>query len=908
MATAKLSLKEIFLQAVEITSPADRARYLDQACEADGDRRRRVEALLIAHERPESLVDRPAVNVQPPDATTDHTPRERSGTRIGRYRLMEQIGEGGMGAVWVAEQTEPVKRRVALKLIKPGMDSRQVLSRFEAERQALALMDHPNIAKVFDGGMTDEGRPYFVMEYVKGMPITEYCDNSRLSIQDRLKLFVPVCQAVQHAHQKGVIHRDLKPNNILVCLYDGNSVPKVIDFGLAKAISQPLTENTLYTAHGLMVGTPLYMSPEQAEFNNLDVDTRTDIYSLGVILYELLTGTTPLEKHQFKDAAFQEILHLIKEVEPTRPSLKISTSESLPSIAAQRSLEPAQLSRMVRGDLDWIVMKALEKERSRRYETANALARDIDRYLHDEAVEAGPPSATYRLTKLARKHRALLGTVATIAALLVIGTAISTWQAIRATAAERQSQVNLHKLQQVAREWATSETLTGDPQRAEAAIRLAEAAKVSKAWTEILRAQSDIDQGRATDAVTRLTPMTAVTYPHGDDDTRLAALSILASGHFQNGDASNFMRCMQRVSAFRHNPGPEAGLFRAAAEFWVDPAKAGATIDDAAKKRFYPASLIIRAKVRLLGALQKKDHALVLQAQKDLEFAELFAGNSPLVLLTKLRLHSYGHDIAIIVGNSEEAESHLSEITSCLPQLEQLPKSVVNDFFIAGAYARLNQWEKVLDVESKTDWGQAFFIQYAAAHLYERVEDPRAALARFEQLKADENNPHRLMARAFFCAEIADKRGELRGLFQRVVAENPDSLLVRCHALDILALLGKPAELRDEARNILDHLGGEADFQEWKQTLHYLAGDWDEQRALKVVSASVNNSQPKMHYAMGIERIAFGDRDGARRHFEECLKTPFFTSFSRDWAQARLARMDRDPNWPDWIEKKTTAQ
>src|SRR4029453_5399649 len=280
------------------------------------------------------------------------------------------------------------------------------------------------------------------------------------------------------------------------------------------------------------------------------------------------------------------------------------------------------------------------------------------------------------------------------------------------------------------------------------------------------------------------------------------------------------------------------------------------SLEAATKKRFYPASLLIRAEARLLDALEKKDHALVLQAQKDLEFAELFAGNSPLVLLTKLRLHTYGHDVAIIVGNSQAAESHLSEIASCLPQLERLPTSILNTFYIAGAYARLNQWEKVLDVESKADWGRAFFIQYAAAHLYERVEDPRAALARFEQLKADENNPHRLMARAFFCAEIADKRSELPGLFQRVVAGNPDSLLVRCHALDILAHLGKPAELRDEARNILDHLGGEPGFQDWEQTLHYLAGDWDEQRALKEVSSSDTITQSNVQYAMGIERVA----------------------------------------------------
>jgi serine/threonine protein kinase/Tfp pilus assembly protein PilF len=417
--------RELFAQALQIESAAQRATFLDQACGGDAALRGRVDGLLSEHENLGSYLEVPAAAMA---VATIEPAIKRPGARIGRYRLLEQLGEGGMGTVWVAEQTEPVKRRVALKLIKPGMDTRQVLSRFEAERQALAVMDHPNIAKVFDGGMTEEGRPYFVMEYVKGVPITEYCDNARLSIRERLDLFVPVCQAVQHAHQKGIIHRDLKPSNILVCLYDGIPIPKVIDFGLAKAISQPLTEHTLYTAHGLMVGTPLYMSPEQAEFNNLDVDTRTDIYSLGVILYELFTGTTPLEKRQFKDAALQEILRLIKEVEPPKPSAKLSSSASLPSIAAQRSLEPAQLSRLVRGDLDWIVMKSLEKDRSRRYETANGLARDIARYLNDEPVEASPPSAAYRLQKFVRRNKRTLATAALVGLMLMVTCGALVWQ------------------------------------------------------------------------------------------------------------------------------------------------------------------------------------------------------------------------------------------------------------------------------------------------------------------------------------------------------------------------------------------------------------------------------------------------------------------------------------------------
>ncbi len=433
---------ELFLAASELDSPQLQAAFLDQACAGDRALRDEVERLLSVSRRAEHVADQGAStpSAQPGpavDATADHqTASERPGMHVGPYKLLEAIGEGGMGTVWVAEQTRPMRRKVALKLVKLGMDSRHVLARFEAERQALALMDHPNIAKVYDGGMTDQGRPYFVMEYVKGIPLTQYCDDARLPLRDRLALFVSVCQAVQHAHQKGIIHRDLKPTNILVCLYDGQPVPKVIDFGLAKAMHQPLTEQTLHTAHGFMVGTPLYMSPEQATFNNLDVDTRTDIYSLGVILYELLTGSTPFHQHQFQQAALDEMLRLIKEVEPPKPSTRLSGSASLPSIAAQRGIDPAQLGRTIKGDLDWIVMKTLEKERSRRYETANGLARDIERFLHDEPVEACPPSRWYRWRKFASKNRGALRSAAAIGALLVSGICVSSGQAIRATRAE----------------------------------------------------------------------------------------------------------------------------------------------------------------------------------------------------------------------------------------------------------------------------------------------------------------------------------------------------------------------------------------------------------------------------------------------------------------------------------------
>jgi serine/threonine protein kinase/tetratricopeptide (TPR) repeat protein len=435
--------ESLFAQALELKSAAERAAFLDRACADNPALRAEVEALLRAHEWSGDLLDLP--EHQP--ATTDQSAGEHPGTLVGPYKLLEQVGEGGMGTVWMAEQTEPIRRRVAVKVVKEGMDSRQFLARFEAERQALALMEHPNIAKVLDAGRTASGRPYFVMELVKGQPITKYCDAKRLGVRERLNLFGEICGAVQHAHQKGIIHRDLKPSNVLVAPYDGKPVVKVIDFGVAKATGQRLTERTLFTGFGALVGTPEYMSPEQAEVNNQDIDTRSDIYALGVLLYELLAGSTPLTRQRVKEAALLEVLRVIREEEPPRPSTRLSESkDSLPSISAQRQMEPAKLTRLVRGELDWIVMKALEKDRSRRYETANGFAHDVQRYLADEPVLACPPSLGYRLRKTARRHKALLTAAAAMLGLLLAGTAVSAWQAVRATRAEQETENALEKV------------------------------------------------------------------------------------------------------------------------------------------------------------------------------------------------------------------------------------------------------------------------------------------------------------------------------------------------------------------------------------------------------------------------------------------------------------------------------
>ena len=368
---------------------------------------------------------------------------------IGRYKILQKLGEGGCGVVYMAEQTEPVRRKVALKVIKPGMDTKQVIARFEAERQALALMDHPNIAKVLDAGTTDKGRPYFVMELVKGIRITDYCDQNHLPTSERLGLFTQVCHAIQHAHQKGIIHRDIKPSNILVTLHDGVPVPKVIDFGIAKATEQPLTTKTVFTAVGQFMGTPAYMSPEQAELSGLDIDTRSDIYALGVLLYELLTGKTPFDARELLQAGLDEMRRRIREEEPVRPSTRLSTmvAADLTEVAHQRQSEPAKLTRFIRGDLDWIVMKCLEKDRTRRYETANGLAMDLRRHLNNEPVVACPPSAAYRFQKLVRRNKVIFAAGCAVAAALVIGLGIAAWQFFekskaynRAVAAEKEAQ------------------------------------------------------------------------------------------------------------------------------------------------------------------------------------------------------------------------------------------------------------------------------------------------------------------------------------------------------------------------------------------------------------------------------------------------------------------------------------
>ncbi|MHC4647272.1 MAG: serine/threonine protein kinase [Planctomycetota bacterium] len=440
-----VDIKSIFGDVLEKETAEERAAYLDRACGNDADLRNKVEELLRAYEQADDVPEAPIVG---PEITLDKCAlTEGPGTKIGRYKLLQLIGEGGFGVVYMAEQEEPIRRRVALKIIKLGMDTKQVIARFEAERQALAMMEHPNIAKVFDAGATDTGRPYFVMELVRGIPVTEYCDKNNLDARQRLELFIDVCRAVQHAHQKGIIHRDIKPSNVMITRRDnGTGVPKIIDFGIAKATQQRLTEKTLFTEYHQFIGTPEYMSPEQAQMGEVDVDTRSDIYSLGVLLYELLTGTTPFGHKELASTSYDEMRRMIRETDPPKPSTRLSTlGDELTEVAKHRDAQPGELFKIIRGDLDWVVMKTLEKDRTRRYETANELAMDVERHLRDEPVVAGAPGTLYRLRKFGRRHRAGVMFGLLVAATLVIGLCLATLGFAQASGQRNRAAANFQR-------------------------------------------------------------------------------------------------------------------------------------------------------------------------------------------------------------------------------------------------------------------------------------------------------------------------------------------------------------------------------------------------------------------------------------------------------------------------------
>jgi serine/threonine protein kinase len=897
----------IFKAAVKL--PADRrAAYLDQACGDNQALRQEVESLLQAHEAPGSFLGRLGAGR---GMTEDYPPiTERPGTVIGPYKLMEQIGEGGMGLVFVAEQQHPVRRRVALKIIKPGMDSKQVIARFEAERQALAMMDHQNIAKVFDAGTTETGRPYFVMELVHGVPITEYCDANKLTPQQRLELFVPVCQAIQHAHQKGIIHRDIKPSNVLVTMYDDKPVPKVIDFGVAKAIEQRLTEKSVYTQFGTLVGTFEYMSPEQAEMNAFGVDTRSDIYALGVLLYELLTGTTPLEKQRLREAAFDEIRRIIREEEPQRPSVRLSTSGTLAKVAAARKTEPAKLSRLMKGELDWVVMRCLEKDRSRRYDTASGLAKDVERYLKDEPVEARPPSAWYRLRKAARRNRAVLTVAGVVAAAVVIGTAATLWQAakrieeqaIAAAKLKEQEEARIAERRQEKLDRAIEAAFSGDLEKARKAILDAQKAGVDADQVYWLHGLVHFQRGDQDAAIREFKSSLALKQT-------VAAQAMLARAYIHAGLQSGrnhldyeypqalvALRSMTPVTA-------EDYMCRGFALPTYEREQRLSDLDKAIEMRDSPIARTFRALATTTAGLDSRDLKLLESGIEDVRQAKFRLRDNPFVRSTSAQIHLGAATLYGEAGQPEKRTAALAEAKDDVKALEKFPVSAyvhlrVAYFELVGDDdAALKLLEQAVTREETKE-----LVRLLALALY-RKGQVEQALDALDKNRQPENASVQVL-RVFLMAEHPrygpDKAYEEYREWTRRAREKGRPVIRRDAAM-VLLFLGRRSEAAEALREVLHQ--SEASGIETSTLAKYVEGSMSEEEFLRAGKAGpiVRCFQ---HHLIGLVRLSQGDRAGAGKHFQKSLDTMMYLYNLHSYSRIFRERLEHDKTWPQWIEAK----
>jgi serine/threonine protein kinase len=884
--------QSIFLAALELPTPAERAAYLMGACGADPALLANVQELLAAHENGDGFLDRP-----PPNATVDEQAvTEQPGTVIGPYKLKEQIGEGGMGLVFVAEQQEPVRRKVALKIIKPGMDSKQVIARFEAERQALAMMDHQNIAKVFDAGTTESGRPYFVMELVHGVPITDYCDANKLTPRQRLELFVPVCQAIQHAHQKGIIHRDIKPSNVLVTMYDDKPVPKVIDFGVAKAIEQRLTEKSVYTQFGTLVGTFEYMSPEQAEMNAFGVDTRSDIYALGVLLYELLTGSTPLERQRLREAAFDEIRRIIKEEEPQRPSVRLSTSGTLAKVAEARKTEPAKLSRLMRGELDWVVMKCLEKDRSRRYDTASNLAREVERYLKDEPVEARPPSIWYRVRKMARRNRTALTVAGVMAAMLVLGTGVILWQA------KLHNEAIEYERRQYALDRAIEAAFGGDLDKARTAILDAQKAGVEADQVYWLNGLVHFQRGEYDTAIREFKSSLALK-------PTVAAQAMLARAYIQAGlqsggteldyeypQALAALHSMKAVTA-------EDYLCRGFALPMHEREQRLSDRDKAVAMRDSPIARTVRALGVTTVGQESKDLKLLGRGIEDISRAKLWMGGNPFVRSASANALMTA---AILYGEAGMPDKRKAALEEAKADVELLKDIWVSEY--------VRTQVNYLQLEGKDDAALELLKEAAAREetkdlvwllamtLYGKGQVEQA-LEALDQSRKPENAAVQVL-RIFLMAEHSgykpDRAYEEYQKLTRQAREKGRPLLHRDAAM-VLLFLGK----RPEAARALREGSDQSDVGGIKTSTlaKYVGEQMTEEEFLRDGKAG-SLAWCIQHHLIGLVRLSQGDREGAGEHFQESFGTMWRAYSLNQYSRVFRERLKHDPKWPRWIDPK----
>jgi tetratricopeptide (TPR) repeat protein len=800
------------------------------------------------------------------------------------------------------------------------MDSKQVIARFEAERQALAMMDHQNIAKVFDAGTTESGRPYFVMELVHGVPITDYCDANKLTPRQRLELFVSVCQAIQHAHQKGIIHRDIKPSNVLVTMYDDKPVPKVIDFGVAKAIEQRLTEKSVYTQFGTLVGTFEYMSPEQAEMNAFGVDTRSDIYALGVLLYELLTGTTPLERPRLREAAFDEIRRIIKEEEPQRPSVRLSTSGQLAKVAAARKTEPAKLSRLMRGELDWLVMKCLEKDRSRRYDTASGLAHDVERYLKNEPVEARPPSTWYRFTKMVRRNQKVLMVAGLLGVVVLVGTAAVLWQAKLANEAEaaRIAEKDRHdrelakaiedERRQNALDRAIEAAFSGDLEKAHKAIVAAEKAGVAPDRVHWLHGLVHYQQGKLEEAVQEFESSIALK-------PSVAAYAMHARALFdatlQSGNSLTRYYESARIDLVNSIPPETAedylcrgfalGTLKNAHRLDVKRTQALADIDKAIAMRDTPIARAFRAcEEYFIGIDEGADLPALEHVLDGIQQAKIRLSDNKFVRYKSLHVHLWAADLYGESGQPEKRKAVLEEARRDAQELKEIHA-------VTYVMARVNYFEHIGDSEaalaelergSRHPETTDLVAQYALG-LYERGRDAEALRVLDERLKP--NNSAGQMLRILLLAEQPEVgRDKAYERFRELMAARKggaDGPSWSPYQLGLLLLLGKGKEAAEQHKSVSAIQPSVQPFTK------YLTGSLSEAEYLE----SAGISRPLLcgtHYVIGLVRLSNGDRAGAREHFQKALDTKFYTHNLYPYARTYLARLKRNPEWPRWIPVK----
>lgn len=901
MINAEQKEREVFLAALKLKSPEERAALLQGACLGNPDLLKGVEKLFAAHEQSWGPLDAPPADALTPTIGQQELD-EKPGTEIGPYKLLQKLGEGGMGVVYMAEQSRPVSRRVALKIIKPGMDSGQVIARFEAERQALAMMDHPNIAKVLDAGATDTGLPYFVMELVKGIPITQFCDEQHLSTQQRLELFVRVCNAIQHAHQKGIVHRDLKPTNVLVAEYDQQAVPKVIDFGVAKATSQKLTEKTMFTQFGQIVGTLEYMSPEQAKLNQLDIDTRSDVYSLGVLLYELLTGDTPFDRKRLRSAAFEEMLRIIREEEPPKPSIRLSSLHDRQAIAKCRSESPERLDKLVRGDLDWITMKALEKDRGRRYATASNLADDLQRFLRHEVIEARPPTRGYQLRKFVGRNKGpvaamagvflalFLGLVAAGAALIVANN-----ERIRANENEAQARdealsatrANQRALEMIMQD-ALAFALSGDKERTENFIERAQEVGAELSQLELIRAAllqgTDHFNKEVHRKLRRVVEM---------DPENITARVLLAFGYLDSSHLQEYMDAIGPAMMLPPKTGEDYIMRSYAMHFFeagpaVKFAEKGLEEHDSGLARYFYS--------RALGklGLLNNDSQIVGEALKQARASQLYLGNASLATQAVLQ----AVDRAFLLARREgESQAVLEKLAAegdlaaerILSSTGYSPYSLLD---CAGHYEfvrdNIPKASEIFELGMRSGFGiyTNWYVSFKLRH-----EGPAAALRIFERLDAETAEQSLLLMPKGFLLALSGQKEAANNVLGKLEKSSDFSLALPSAAL-IPLILGDRDKTMDylESAKSMPFLPTQPSVEMTKQLL---LG----QRSADLVLKEVDDLEDlaSAHYFLAVKAFAEENWQAAREHFVECQNVWYpFTDLHVDWSMSLLAQMDRE--------------